>query len=217
MAWHLAPVLLYYITDSRTYPARFTWLLDRVLAAARAGVDYIQLREKDLSARQLVELAGALRRQLATVPGCRARLLINDRLDVALAAGAHGVHLPAAGLPVAAVTQIRSALPPGFLIVASCHSAAEVAAATRAGADAAVLGPIYATPSKAQMGEPLGLEPLRAASLAPMPVIALGGVTLARAGECLAAGARGLAGIRLFQDADPAATCAALRAIAAKR
>lgn len=208
-------MLLYYITDSQGQARRADELSERVVAAARGGVDWIQLREKDLSARQLFELATALKQRLARTPGQRARLLINDRLDIALAAKLDGVHLPGAGLAPADITSRRDLVPPEFMLVVSCHSPAEVVAAARAGAHATVLGPIFATPSKAGQGEPLGPAVLRVARQVSIPVLALGGITPSNAAGCLAAGAAGLAGIRLFQEAEPAGVCAALRRLTA--
>lgn len=203
-------MLLYYITDSQGQPDRPAWLEERVLAAARAGVDWIQIREKDLSARALFELAGRLRRRLETSP-VRPRLLLNDRLDIALAAGLDGVHLPAQGLPVAEVAAQRARLPARFLIVVSCHSAAAVMQAAEEGATAAVLGPIFATPSKLAYGAPLGLPTLQVARQVSIPVLALGGVALDNAAACLRAGAAGLAAIRLFQSPEVAERCEILR------
>ncbi|MGH9528278.1 MAG: thiamine phosphate synthase, partial [Terriglobales bacterium] len=135
-----------YITDrrrlGRSERQRREALLEQVAAVAAAGIEFIQLREKDLDGGALLALARAALTRIGT-HGCR--LLINDRLDVALASGAAGVHLPAAGLPPATV---RASAPPGFLIAVSCHSLAEVTAAAQAGADACVLAPIFATPSK---------------------------------------------------------------------
>ncbi|HZT74935.1 MAG TPA: thiamine phosphate synthase [Terriglobales bacterium] len=203
-------MLLYYITDSQGQPDRPAWLEERVLAAARAGIDWIQIREKDLPARAQFDLAVRLRRRLATSP-VRPRLLINDRLDIALAAGLDGVHLPAQGLPVADVAAQRARLPAGFLIVASCHSAAAVMQAAEEGATAAVLGPIFATPSKLAYGAPLGLHALQVARQVSIPVLALGGIALDNAAACLRAGAAGLAAIRLFQSSEVAERCAILR------
>ncbi len=199
-------MLRYYITDGRRQANRAGWLLERMAAAAAAGVDYIQLREKDLSAREQFELARAAVERLRAFPATR--LLINDRLDVALAAGAQGVHLPAAGLELAAARRLA---PPGFLLARSCHTSGEVAAAAAAGADFAVLGPIFATPSKPGAA-PLGLQCLAEACRLPLPVLALGGINAARAADCLAAGAAGVAAIRWFQQADcgsPEASAAA--------
>ncbi len=184
-----------YITDRSLLPGapgdRIATLLDCVGRAARQGATLIQLREKDLPARELFALAQAAQARLAETGG---KLLINDRLDIALAVGAAGVHLPAAGLPVAAV---RRAAPAGFLITRSCHSPAEAAAAARDGADFCLLAPIFPTPSKPG-AIPLGIEALRAAA-AHARVLALGGVTEENIAACLAAGAAGIAGIRYFQ------------------
>lgn len=167
-------------------------VLGWVEAMARAGVDYVQIREKQLASAALFELCCHARRSTA---GSATRLLLNRRFDIALAAGLHGVHLPADGLPVAAV---RRAAPPGFLIACSCHSPAELAAA--AGADFCVFGPVFPTPSKLSYGPPLGLEALRQACRAsPVPVVALGGIAESQVPSCLQAGAAGIAAIRLFQ------------------
>lgn len=186
-----------YITDRRAlapHPAEQRQaLLDHVAAAAAAGANFIQLREKDLDGAELLALARAALARIGPHP---CRLLLNDRLDLALAAGAAGVHLPADGLPVAVV---RAAVPPGFFLTVSCHSVAAVAAAAAAGADACLLAPVFPTPSKP--GQPgLGLEVLRAAA-ARAPVWALGGVNAQNAELCRAAGAAGVAGIRWFQTA----------------
>ena len=198
--------ILYYITDSSQL-GRPQEVLGRIRAAFAAGVDWIQIREKKMTTRDLCRL---VEQALALPEKGDGRLLINERLDVALACGADGVHLPADSLPVAVV---RNAVPAGWpaewLVGASCHSPAEVEAAAREGASFAVLSPIFETPGK---GPPLGLEPLRRAcrSVAPrqFPVLALGGVTLENARACLEAGAAGLAAIRLFQLTDVAADVA---------
>lgn len=184
-------MLRYYITDGRGRQPRDAWLLERIEQAAAAGVDFIQLREKDLSARAQFELARAARQRLRRFTATR--LLVNDRLDIALAAGAHGVHLPASGLrPLAA----RRLAPANFLIALSCHAADEIAAS--AGADFIVFGPVFATPSKPG-APPQGLAALADACKAPLPVLALGGITGERIAACLAAGAAGVAAIRMFQ------------------
>ncbi len=200
--------ILYYITDSSQlgHPQQ---LLGRIRAAFAAGVDWVQIREKQMATRDLCRVVD---QALALPEKGNARLLVGERLDVALACGADGVHLPADSLPVAVV---RNAVPAGWpakwLIGASCHSPAEVEAATREGASFAVLGPVFPTPGKRP---PLGLEPLRQAclSMAPrqFPVLALGGVTLENARACLEAGAAGLAAIRLFQSTDVATVAAKL-------
>jgi thiamine-phosphate pyrophosphorylase len=188
--------ILYYITDSAQLGPGEA-LLARIRAAFAAGVDWVQIREKGMPTRELCRLV----EQAAALPEKgRARLLVNERLDVALGCGADGVHLPADSLPVAAV---RAAAPEGWLVGISCHSPEEVEAAAREGASFAVLGPLFSTPGKSA---PLGLEPLREAcrrtAARKFPVLALGGVTLENAAACLAAGAAGLAAIRLLQSAD---------------
>lgn len=165
------------------------WL--RRLAAA--GVGAVQLREKDLDDADLYALA--LRARARLPPPIA--LLINGRPDIALAAGADGVHLPAAGLPAAAV---RRRWGERLLIGVSTHGIAEVEAARRAGADYVTFGPVYPTPFKAAYGPPAGLDALRRAAAVGIPVLALGGVTPGRLPELAAAGAAGAAGIRCFAD-----------------
>ncbi len=170
--------------------------------AAAAGVDWIQLREKDLSAHSLAELA---RGAVAAAHASSTRILINDRLDVALAAGAAGVHLGEESLPVAEVVRWRGAsgrAPGSFLLGVSCHSRAAAVEAERGGADYIVFGPVFETPSKAGFGPPQGLERLtEVCRNVRIPVLAIGGVTLENAAACLDTGAAGLAAIRLFQEA----------------
>lgn len=170
------------------------------LAGAPPGTVAIHLREKDLGGREMLSLARAL---LAV---CRAHgqlLLVNDRIDVALAAGADGVHLPAAGVPPA---EARRILPPAALVGVSCHSAADVARARDGGASFAFLSPIFDTPSKREYGAPIGVEALRAAAALGLPLVALGGVTPERTPALLAAGAAGVAAIRAWLEGpDPAA------------
>jgi thiamine-phosphate pyrophosphorylase len=155
---------------------------------AAAGVGALQLREKDLSDRALYELA---RRARAALPPPR-RLLVNGRLDVALAAGADGAHLPADGVPIRA---LRARFGPGVLLGRSTHTLAEVERAREEGADYAVFGPVFPTPGK---GPAAGLEALGRAAAAGLPDYALGGITLERLAAVAATGAAGAAGIRLF-------------------
>lgn len=182
---------------------------DAALAGLPPGTVAVHLREKDLGGRELLRAA----RALAAVCHTRAQLLlVNDRLDVALAAGAAGVHLPAAGVPPA---DARRLLPPGALVGVSCHSAEDVLRARDAGASYAFLSPIFDTPSKRAYGPPLGVEALRAAAPLGLPLVALGGVTPERAPELFAAGARGVAAIRAWLSGpDPAAAVRALLAAA---
>jgi thiamine-phosphate pyrophosphorylase len=205
-----ARLLFCYVTDRRALGA--AELLGVVRRSAAAGVDWIQLREKDLPARELIELA---RGAVAATRGSATRILVNDRLDVALAAGAAGVHLGEQSLPVAAVAGWRRGAdaPAGFLVGASCHSLNAALVAERDGADYVAFGPVFATPSKAAYGPPQGLDRLAEVSRSVrIPVLAIGGVTLENASQCLAAGAAGIAAIRLFQEsADLTAVLAQLR------
>ena len=200
-------MLLYYVTDRRSCPSPVDI---RIREALEAGVEMVQIREKDLEARELFELVRA-----AAVPR-RGKLLVNSRADVALAAGADGVHLPS-GAPAA--SRLRSFTPPGFVIGRSCHSVGEVCAAEQGGADFAVFGPVFDTPSKRPFGPPAGLERLReACRSARIPVLALGGVNLENARSCLDHGAAGIAAISLFQSGEAIASVVAkLRAIEAER
>jgi thiamine-phosphate pyrophosphorylase len=195
-------LLLYAITDRSQLK---TPLLARIALLLQAGVDFVQIREKDLTARELLALATAA---VALPNPHAARILINDRADVALAAGAHGVHLPAQAI---SASSVRAVAPPGFTIAVSCHSLEEIARVESEGADLAVLGPIFDTASKHGYGPPLGPSVLgEAASKRRLPVLALGGVTLNNFHQCR--DAAGIAGISLFQNAsDPAALVRTLR------
>ena len=177
---------LYLITDRRQTAGR---TLPAVVAdALRGGLRAVQLREKDLDGCQLFKLAGELR-EITRKHG--ARLLINDRVDVALAVGADGVHLGKAGLPVSAA---RRVLGPGMLIGYSAHSLEEALQVQEDGADFVTLGPVYQTPSKAVYGEPLGLPAVAAAARTlTIPVFALGGVKAGSVDEILGAGIHGVA------------------------
>ena len=160
-------------------------LLQRVLTA---GVPAIQLRERDLSARELVTLA---REVQAVTASRRSQLLINDRIDVALALEGVGVHLRSNSLPVSVARQLLGAQ---RLLGISAHAVEEVLSAQSQGADYIVLGPIYETPSKQMFGPPLGIHTLeKACRLVRIPIIGIGGVTTARAREMRRAGAFGVA------------------------
>jgi len=187
---------LYYITDRSQIKCR---TLDASIAQAiAAGVDWVQIREKDLSARRLLALTEGAARQ-ARQQECT-RVIVNDRLDVALAAQAHGVHLGTHSMPV---DLVRRLTPREFVVGVSCHSLEEALAAETAGADYILLGPIFATPSKLRYGPPLGLAKLREMTLqVSIPVLALGGITTDRVAACRENGAAGIAGIRIFQDSD---------------
>ena len=216
--------LLYYITDrhqlASTDPQSDERLETRILHAARAGIDYIQLREKDLSSRALEDLADEA---MAAIDEARrdansnTKLLINGRVDIAIACGAAGVHLPSENAlsPDDARVAFEKAGVRSPIIAVSCHTADDVARAASRGADFAVFGPVFGKGPDAvhERVEPAGVNNLRRACGASigMPVFALGAVTVQNAGECLRAGARGIAGIRLFQKGDAATTIEELR------
>jgi thiamine-phosphate diphosphorylase len=169
-------------------------LVSNVRAAAASGVQLIQLREPDLDGRVLLDLAEQM---VDAVRGTSARVLINDRLDVALAARAHGVHLRASSyLP----SRVRAIAPAGFLIGQSVHSSAEASTMAGAGADYLLFGNVFETASKP--GKPgVGLAALTEVIRAtPLPVLALGGVTHERVPDLMATGAAGFAAISLFCD-----------------
>jgi thiamine-phosphate pyrophosphorylase len=191
---------LYLITDRHAIPPGRT-LAGQVRAALEGGIKAVQLREKDLTAAQLCPLAVELR---ALTRDFGARLLINDRIDLALAVGADGVHLGGHSLPVAVARQL---LGPERLLGVSTHRHGEIATATAAGADFVTFGPVYHTPSKAPFGEPVGLPALaQACTDAPLPVFALGGINAARILEVRQSGCRHIAVIgALLASTDPAA------------
>jgi thiamine-phosphate pyrophosphorylase len=181
-------------------------LLAQARFAIESGVDLIQVRERDLEAAGLLALVSEL---LAIARGTTTRIVVNDRLDVALAAGADGVHLRADSMPVAAARRLA---PAAFLVGCSVHSAAEAVAA--AGADYLVAGTVFPSPSKPAVQRLLGVDGLRAiVSAASAPVLAIGGITAARLDAVAAAGAAGVAAIGLFmraRDRADAAGCGAI-------
>ena len=191
-------------------------LRQKVRAAFSAGLDYVQVREKDMPAGRLAGLIEALRR----LPEKRnTRLLVNERLDIAVSCGADGVHLPSDSLPLAAVrsavrSKMGAAARAGIFAGISCHTEPDVEQATREGASYILLGPVFETPSKPG-ALPLGLAGLeKICRRATIPVFALGGVSLANARDCIQAGAAGVAGIRSFQQAENLdELCRSLRAL----
>jgi thiamine-phosphate pyrophosphorylase len=181
-------------------------LLRSIESAAVAGVDWIQLREKDLRGGESLRLArSALQSMRTLAPGTR--IIVNDRVDVALAAGAGGVHLSENGFSVSDARRLcdrfvqDTGQPRDFLIGVSCHSLASVLGAARDGADYIYFSPIFQTPSKVFYGPPQGVERLRKiCNAVQVPVIAIGGITLENVASCYSAGAAGAGAIRLFQE-----------------
>lgn len=204
--------LLCYVTDRRDLrlsspSAPYEPLLGLVQSAAGAGVDWIQIREKDLSGKECAALTReALKRAAKSIGGGSQapRILVNDRLDLALTERAAGVHLGENSLPVREARRLiaSQASSANFLLGVSCHSLEAAVSAAGDGADYLFFGPVFSTPSKAAYGAPQGLarlaEVCRSVSI---PVLAIGGVTLDNAASCFSAGAAGIAAIRLFQQA----------------
>jgi thiamine-phosphate pyrophosphorylase len=204
--------ILCYVTDrqslSKTNRADARQaLFYKIEEAAAAGVDWIQIREKDLSGKDCAavtsEALERARKQSTSKEG-PTRILVNDRLDVALAQGAGGVHLGENSLPVEEARKLAGSriLGRDFLIGVSCHSLEAATAAAKDGAHYIFFGPVFVTPSKAAYGAPQGLLGLAEVCRdVALPVVAIGGVTVENAASCLSAGASGIAAIRLFQDA----------------
>jgi thiamine-phosphate pyrophosphorylase len=216
--------LLYYITDRSQFPgeepARRRAVIDKIAEAVHAGVDYIQLREKDLTTRDLEILAREVVVEIAKLKKekreLRTRVLINSHTDIALAVGACGVHLRGDDISAHDVRRVlelsahRPADRARFCVAVSCHSPSEVFRAEAEGANFAVLAPIFE--KKVISAAPAtGLKALREACGAKIPVLALGGVTLENAADCFDAGAAGIAAIRLFQENRIDAVVARLR------
>jgi thiamine-phosphate pyrophosphorylase len=207
-------LLLYYITDRTQFPgnesARRKCLLEKIADAARCGVDYVQLREKDLSGRELESLAGSAMQAIResselTNQNRRTHLLINSRTDIALAIGADGVHLRSDDISPAEVRKVWKECGAGTparepaVIAKSCHSPSDVSIAANEGADFAVFAPVFEK-NRSPSTSATSLESLRQACQQSIRVLALGGVTVANARDCVKAGAAGIAGIRLFQE-----------------
>ncbi len=187
--------LFYYITDRRQLAG--ISLIGCIHRALDWGVDFIQIREKDLQERALYELVC---RAVSLARGTKCRILVNGRADVALAAGADGVHMPSVGLQA---TDIRSWVPKDFCIGVSVHSMREIRRACEQSADYLLLGHVFPTPSKSGLGPPLGIDFLRkVCSTIALPVFALGGIRPQSIDSVLEAGAAGVAGISLFQKAN---------------
>ena len=191
----MSPVLMF-VTDRHRYGGNWEHaLVEHIRAAAVAGVHLLQIRERGLDARELTRL---VERCVAAARGSRARVIVNDRLDLALAAGAAGVHLPASSLPAG---RVRSVVPRGFLVGRSVHSVDEAVQHSQGGCvDYLVYGTVF--PSASKPGAPgAGLTALQATAAAVRcPVLAIGGVTLAQMPEVAATGASGVAAIGLFAD-----------------
>ena len=217
--------LFYYVTDRSAFAgdesSRRRRLLEKIREAAEAGVDYIQLREKDLSTREFESLAREAVRVVRETSQLRTALLINSRTDVALAVAADGVHLRSDDInpqdaravwelragKCGAGTPARQDSPRVPLIGVSCHSTAEVTKAAIDGATFAVFAPVF----EKKDARPTGINLLKEACKAKIPVLALGGITISNAHSCLAAGAAGIAAIRLFQESDIAMVVKQLR------
>src|SRR5258705_937663 len=204
MPLDLPKPIIYLITRGATTKATttetddFARILALVEASVAAQIPLLQLREKQLSTRVLYQLAteaSRITRRTAT------RLLVNDRADIARAAGADGVHLTTQSLPAG---QVRETYGSEFLIGVSTHSLEDAYAARREGASVAVFGPVFKTESKVGLGDPQGLEKLRevATELKDFPILAIGGVSLDNVADCFKAGASGVAAIRLLSDAE---------------
>lgn len=188
--------LICLVTDRhRLRPAGTDSLVRLASRAAAAGVDIIQVRERTLDDRQLAGLVRALVEALGSTP---ARVVVNDRTDIALATRAHGVHLRADSINA---VRVRALAPTGFLIGQSVHRRSEAVAAARSGVDYIVAGTVYPTASKPETSPLLGLEGLRdLVQAVDVPVLAIGGVVADKVWDLAASGAAGVAAIGLFAD-----------------
>jgi thiamine-phosphate pyrophosphorylase len=193
---------LCYVTDRKALASALDeqtrLLLEKIEAAARAGVDWIQIREKDLPGGPLVSLvAEAVRRVPATC-----RIFVNDRVDVAIASGAGGVHLGEQSIPVQEARRLlrEKNVSADFLVGVSVHSLESAKAAEKSGAEYLIFGPVFETPSKVALGGPQGMERLaQVCAGVSIPVFAIGGINAQNAPQCQDAGASGIAAIRMFQ------------------
>jgi len=200
MPFNPSKPILYLITRGATTEQttrdspEFGGILNQIAAATAAGVDLLQIREKELTTRVLFELVTSAAELMR---GTDTRLLVNDRTDVAAGAGADGVHLTSRSLDAAT---IRQTFGDKLLIGVSTHNVSEGRAARDSGADFIVFGPVFETESKIAFGSPVGLPKLSevARAFPQLPVLALGGVSLQNAADCLMAGAAGIAGISIF-------------------
>ena len=186
------------VTDRQRHGGSLDRLVDAIGRAARAGVDLVQIRERDLDDRTLVAL---VTRALTAVRETRARVLVNERLDVALAAGAAGVHLRGTCVPA---SRARAIAPPGFLVGRSVHSREEAQSADQeGGCDYLIFGTVFPTAGKSEGHVAAGPDALReVCGAVRLPVVAIGGMNGARAADAARAGARGVAGIGMFAAGD---------------
>jgi thiamine-phosphate pyrophosphorylase len=202
-----------YVTDRKARDAAdpVENLVAKIRVAIAAGVDWVQIREREMPARELLELA----KTAVGIAAGGARVIVNDRLDVALAAGAAGVHLGGESVPARDVVRWcrEGHAPAEFLIGVSCHSLEESRAAEDSGASYIFFGPVFDTPAKRKFGPPQGIARLGEVCRAvQIPVIAIGGINEENATECVNAGVAGIAAIRMFQESNERETLA--RAIA---
>jgi thiamine-phosphate pyrophosphorylase len=186
--------LVMMVTDRRRTGEGF---LDTIRRGARAGVNLIQLREHGLEDADLVAIAAEIRRETI---GTAAKLVINDRIDVALAVGADGVHLPARAV---ASKRVRAIVPSGFLVGRSVHSTEEAVGAAAEGCDYVVFGTVFESAGKPAGHAVAGIDALsRVCAAVRVPVLAIGGVTVDRVPDVVRAGAAGVAAIGLFATED---------------
>jgi thiamine-phosphate pyrophosphorylase len=208
--------IICYVTDRKALNAQNTSakILSQIRSALLAGADWVQVREKDLTTEALLDL---VRKAVEVAGECGSgRIVVNDRIDVALAGGAHGVHLGHTSIPAReAVRWCRCGnAPDDFFVGVSCHGLEEARQAQQDGARYVFFGPIFETPSKIPFGRPQGLEKLGVVCRGvEIPVIAIGGVNDKNAIECIRASAAGIAAIRLFQESATRELADAIRSI----